>query len=169
MTSVRASAYTMIVLATPLHFSLPLSQTSITQVGWTSYTYATTHVHTSQEGGGMRRGPCLGMTAIALSLALLPGTFWKVPCPTTLCCTSDAACPILLVSAVLCHAVLCHAMLCRAVLCHAMPCRAMLCCAHVLLIAVSFADNRASPKPHCTWLQLYPEEHCPHYDLCCSV
>ena len=85
------------------------------------------HVHTSLEGGGTRREPCLGMTAIALSLALLPGTFWKVPCPTTLCSSSDAVCSMLLVSAVLCCAVLCCAVLCRAMPCHAMMCCAMTC------------------------------------------
>jgi hypothetical protein len=100
------------VFATPLHFSLPPSQyILITQVGWTLSTYAMTHVHTSLEGGGTRREPCLGMTAIALSLALLPGMFWKVPCPTTLCCTS-AARSILLVCAVPCYAKPCCAVLC---------------------------------------------------------
>lgn len=51
----------------------------------TSSTCAMTPVPTSQGAGATRRAQCLGTTAIALSLALRPGTFWKVPCPAIVC------------------------------------------------------------------------------------
>ena len=175
MATFCASAYTMIVLvytltfqpafltnlknsggpgiavfATPLHFSLPPSQLiSIMQVGWTSSTSAMTHVHTSLEGGGTRREPCLGMTAIALSLALLPGMFWKVPCPTTLCSTSDAVCSTLLVSAVLCHDVLCHAVPCHVVPSYALPCCAVpMSCS--LLQVLQTTEHHQDHIAHCS-------------------
>lgn len=84
------------------------------QVGWTLSTCAMTHVHTPRGGGAMRRVPCPGMIATVLSLALLPGTFWKVPCPApTLlpCLTVCQSLVMLLCAAVLMlrfgHIVLC--------------------------------------------------------------
>ena len=48
------------------------------QVDWTSSICAMTPVNTSQGGAAMKRGPCPGTTATAVSLVLQPGTLWTV-------------------------------------------------------------------------------------------